>query len=132
GGCQAGKYPPLRLATRIAEEAQRVSATATAVARVVGMAATLPAEMDPEASAAVQRAVEDLARRLAVPHRAIQVLRAQAVEWPDTSLGCPQEGMMYAQVITPGFLIFLEAQGNVYEYHTDRVHHAVLCMPTEE
>ena len=24
-------------------------------------------------------------------------------------LGCPQEGMMYAQVITPGYLMVLEA-----------------------
>lgn len=132
GGCQAEKYPPIRLATRIAGEVQRVSATATAVARSAAMAETLPAEIDPEARAAVQLAIDDLVQRIAVKRSAVQVLRAQAVEWPDTSLGCPKEGMMYAQVITPGFLVLLLAEGEVYEYHTDWGRHAVLCTPSGE
>ncbi|PWH14196.1 MAG: hypothetical protein DDG58_12935 [Ardenticatenia bacterium] len=131
-GCWVEKYPPVRLATRIAGEVQRARATATAAARLVAMAETLPAEIDPEARAAVQLAIEDLVQRAAVTRSAVHVLRAQAVEWPDTSLGCPKEGMMYAQVITPGFLILLSAEGRVYEYHTDRGHYAVLCMPSEE
>lgn len=132
GGCQANKYPPIRLATRIAGEVQRVNATATAVARFVAMAETLPAEIDPEARTAVQLAIEDLVQRIAVKRTAVYVLRAQAVEWPDTSLGCPKEGMMYAQVITPGFLILLSAEGRVYEYHTDWGNYAVLCAPAVE
>jgi hypothetical protein len=51
-------------------------------------------------------------------------------QWSDTSLGCPQEGFMYAQVITPGYLIVLEAQGQTYEYHTDTQANVVLC-PTK-
>lgn len=130
GGCHAETYPPIRLTTRVAEEVQRVSATATAVARFVTMVETLPAEVDPEARAAVQLAVEDLVQRFAVARSAVHVLRAAAVEWSDTSLGCPKEGMMYAQVITPGFLIFLSAEGKLYEYHTDSGSYAVLCMPS--
>jgi hypothetical protein len=34
---------------------------------------------------------------------------------------------MYAQVITPGFLIVLAAQGQTYEYHTDQKATVVLC-----
>ncbi|MGQ9501114.1 MAG: hypothetical protein ACUVSF_09110 [Anaerolineae bacterium] len=132
GGCQAEIYPPLRLATRITEEVQRVSATATAVAHFAAMVETLPAEIDPEAHAAVQLAVEDLVQRFAAVRSSIRVIRAAAVEWSDTSLGCPKEGMMYAQVITPGFLVLLSVEGRVYEYHTDRGHYAVLCMPSEE
>jgi hypothetical protein len=132
GGCQPEKYPPIRLATRIAREVQRVRATATAVARLVAPAETLPADIDPEARAAVQLAIEDLVQRTAVTRSAVHVLRAQAVEWPDTSLGCPREGMMYAQVITPGYLILLSAEGKVYKYHTDRGNYAVLCMPSEK
>ena len=52
----------------------------------------------------------------------------EAVEWSDASLGCPQEGFMYAQVITPGYLIILEAQGEQYEYHTDQTTNVVLCQ----
>ncbi len=133
-GCQTETYPPVRLATRIAGEVQRVSATATAVAHFIAMAETspLPGEIDPEARAAVQLAIKDLVQRLAVTRSAVRVLRATAVEWSDTSLGCPKEGMMYAQVITPGFLILLSAEGKLYEYHTDLGNYAVLCMPSEE
>lgn len=35
------------------------------------------------------------------------------------SLGCPQPGMVYAEVLTPGYLILLEANNDEYEYHTD-------------
>jgi hypothetical protein len=66
----------------------------------------------------VQIAKEDLARRLDLSLSEILVISVEAVDWPDTSLGCPQPGMMYAQVITPGYLIVLEAEGQTYEYHS--------------
>jgi len=47
------------------------------------------------------------------------LVSAEPVEWPDTSLGNPQPGMFYAQVITPGYKIILEADSHQYEYHTD-------------
>ncbi len=131
-GCQAERYPPLRLATQIARETQKISATATAVARFATVAEMSPVHTDPEARMATQVAIEDLAQRLGVLPSAIHVLKVAAVEWSDTSLGCPKEGMMYAQVITPGFLILLQAQGRLYEYHTDRGNYAVLCLPPEE
>ena len=87
-------------------------------------AATLPYE----ARRVVQMAKEDLARRLGLALEVIQLVSVEAVDWSDTSLGCPQPGMMYAQVITPGFLIELEAMGQTYEYHTDEDSSAVLCQ----
>jgi hypothetical protein len=36
--------------------------------------------------------------------------------------------MMYAQVITPGYLIILAAEGQQYEYHTDQAANVVLCQ----
>ncbi len=65
----------------------------------------------------VAEAKADLARRLAIPLEAIAVLEAASVTWPDASLGCPQEGMRYAQVLTRGYLIRLGAEGREYEYH---------------
>ena len=44
----------------------------------------------------VQTAREDLAQRLGVPPGQIEVVEAQAVVWPDASLGCPQPGMAFA------------------------------------
>ena len=37
--------------------------------------------------------------------------------WPDASLGCPEPGMMYAQVLTPGILVVLSYGGELHRYH---------------
>ncbi len=57
----------------------------------------------------------------------VAVQNVEAMQWRDSSLGCPRKGMMYAQVITPGYLIELEAEGKVYEFHTDTNRAVVLC-----
>jgi len=49
----------------------------------------------------------------------ITIASVEAVEWPDASLGCPELGMVYAQVITPGYRIILTVSGEQYEYHSD-------------
>jgi glucose/arabinose dehydrogenase len=58
----------------------------------------------------------------------ISVVSVEAVEWPDASVGCPQPGMMYAQVVTPGYLVVLEAGAKRYEYHASP-EHFLLCEP---
>lgn len=72
-------------------------------------------------------AIADLAQRLSIPEALITVLEVRAVAWPDASLGCPQPGMEYAQVIQPGRLMRLEAGGRVYAYHAGRSGRPFLC-----
>ena len=86
-------------------------------------------EVEPLAGAqeVVRLALEDLAQKLGLAPEAIRLVSVEAVEWSDTSLGCPQPGMMYAQVITPGFRVVLEANGEQYVYHTDADRFVVLC-----
>lgn len=67
-------------------------------------------------------AIADLAKRLGVAKDAITVQNVEEVQWPDASLGCPEPGKMYAQVLTLGLRIVLEAKGKSYEYHTGRGH----------
>ncbi|NOR82117.1 MAG: hypothetical protein GQ526_01335 [Ardenticatenales bacterium] len=81
----------------------------------------------PAAAAAVAAAKEDLANWLDVSGEEILVTSIEAVQWSDSSLGCPQPGMMYMQVITPGFRVILQAQGQAYEYHTDQGRNVVRC-----
>jgi len=69
---------------------------------------------------ALAAAIADLARQTGLPGGDIHLASIEATNWNDSSLGCPQEGFMYAQVITPGYLIMLEAQGQQYEYHADQ------------
>lgn len=72
-------------------------------------------------------ASQDLSQRLDVDVSQVKVVQIETVEWPDSSLGCPQPGFDYLMVITPGYLIVLEAGGQQYQYHTDQTERAVLC-----
>jgi len=86
------------------------------------------ADVPDDARAAVAWAIEDLASRLHVPAEAIALLSIEAVEWRDSSLGCPQPGHMYLQVITPGYRFVLRVDGATHEYHSARgAEQAVLC-----
>jgi hypothetical protein len=68
---------------------------------------------------AINAAASDLARQLGVAAQEIQLVAVEAVQWPDASLGCPEPGMSYAQMIVPGYRIVLTAKGHEYEYHAD-------------
>jgi hypothetical protein len=75
----------------------------------------------------IDKAREDLAQRLSIPATQINLVDATAVTWPDASLGCPQMGMEYAQVLTPGYLILLEYGNNRFEYHASRGTYVIYC-----
>lgn len=79
-------------------------------------------------SAMVDLARQDLARRLGLSPDQIVVESVKEREWPDTSLGCPEPGRLYAQVIVPGYRIVLRAQDRTFVYHTDRTSRVVLCQ----
>lgn len=84
--------------------------------------------MPPEAARAVEASRKDLAKRLDVPVEEVSVLQVEPVEWSDSSLGCPEPGKMYAQVITPGYRVMLKAKSRTYEYHTDQGDNVILCQ----
>jgi hypothetical protein len=83
-------------------------------------------EGDPQATTLVDQSKQDLSERLKVAVTDIRLQSVQAVEWSDSSLGCPEPGMNYLMVISPGYLIKLEAGGKTYEYHAD-LEHAFYC-----
>lgn len=58
---------------------------------------------------------------------AITIISAEPVDWRDTFLGCPVEGGFAAQVITPGYRVVVEYEGERIEVHTDLMGHAVAC-----
>lgn len=83
----------------------------------------------------IDKASADLANRLSIQIVEITVVEATAVVWPDGSLGCPEEGMVYAQVLTPGYLIRLQSGDQEFEYHASRGTEVVYCenpMPPVE
>ncbi len=60
-----------------------------------------------------------LAGKLGVGANELTLVRSNATEWPDASLGCPKPGTMYAQAITPGYEITFEHQGSNYAVHSN-------------
>lgn len=58
----------------------------------------------------------------------ISLVAVETMQWRDSSLGCPREGMQYLQVITPGYSILLQAGDKQYEFHTDTGTAVVLCL----
>jgi hypothetical protein len=128
----AAPTPPIATRTRGVEPAVPSSTSPSFQAAPSGATpARTPAAQEmtpPEAQAVVRLAEEDLAGRLGLEPDQIELVSVQAVEWSDTSLGCPQPGMMYAQVITPGYRVTLEAEGQTYDYHTNQSDHVVLCQ----
>lgn len=68
----------------------------------------------------IERAKEDMAERLSIPINNIILMEARGVIWSDASFGCPQPGMMYAQVLKPGYLIKLKYDNQEFEYHAGK------------
>lgn len=75
----------------------------------------------------VVQALKDLAQRLNLQLDQITVVSAQAVTWPDGSLGCPRPGMVYPQVQQDGMRIILSANGQEYDYRSGERRPPFLC-----
>lgn len=68
----------------------------------------------------IEKAKEDLAQRLTISISDIVLVDAKEVTWSDASLGCPQPDMLYAQVLTPGYLVKLKYDVRDFEYHAGK------------
>jgi hypothetical protein len=81
----------------------------------------------PSAQALVDRAVADAAGQTGLDPTQVRVVSVMAVDWPNSGLGCPEPGQAYAQVITPGFAIVVDAAGTRLSYHTDQSDRLIAC-----
>lgn len=68
-------------------------------------------------SRAIAAAEQALGEALGLPLDDIDVDSIERVEWPDASLGMPEPDNIYAQIITPGYVIKLTTEGQTYTYH---------------
>ena len=77
-----------------------------------------PSSADGTEEMVQELAAEFLAGELGIAVNSLNIITVTAMTWSDSSLGCPQPGMMYAQVITPGFLMLLrDSGGTEYKVH---------------
>ena len=87
----------------------------------------------PPASETVPGEIETAARKflaeeLEVDEGGLELDSSEMVQWSDASLGCPQEGMAYAQVVTPGHKLVYDLAGTSHAVHTNSDgSHMVVC-----
>jgi hypothetical protein len=86
-----------------------------------------PVALPPDAAGAVDAARQAAATHLGIGPDQLQVSQVEPHQWPDSSLGCPQPGQLYSQIVTPGFLVMLTSGSHQLEYHTDMRSRVVLC-----
>lgn len=69
----------------------------------------------------------DVMQRSGAPREDVEITSIEEVVWPDSGIGCHEEGMMYMQVLTDGFRIIFNVYGVEYHYHTNAGNYYVYC-----
>jgi hypothetical protein len=69
---------------------------------------------------AIQKARQDLAQRLGVSQSDIESQAVDEADFPDTALGASVADEMSGQMITPGWRIRLQADGQTFEYRANQ------------
>jgi len=76
----------------------------------------------------VRRAVvADAARRFALSENEVVLVDAERVTWSDGSMGCPEPGTMYTQMLVSGFRVSAKTSAGQMQYHTDSRGSVVTC-----
>ena len=69
---------------------------------------------------AVENARNDLAKRLKIDAADVKEHSVEDADFPDMALGASEDDEMSGQMMTRGWRIKLEAQGQTYEYRADK------------
>ena len=85
--------------------------------------------MSSELQRIIDAALADAARRTGMPVSALVVASAEAVVWPDGSLGCPQPGIAYTMALVAGYRVRVRAGSELFDYHASGRGYLVLCPP---
>lgn len=102
------------------------SAAATRLTAVWFLAAGCTMAQSPPVTDATPERTAELALEIVAEYRSVdadelELLRIEPVEWRDSAIGCPDPGMDYPQVITPGhFALVRDANGMTYRVHMAR------------
>jgi hypothetical protein len=80
--------------------------------------------------AAAHVAIDTLSAELGIDKDQVFVDTVRAVEWRDSSLGCPQPGVAYLDVISQGHRVLLRVDGQVHAVH-EAGNRAFVCVQTK-
>jgi hypothetical protein len=98
--------------------------TATPISSANSASALTPG---PILQSLAQLARQDLANRLNVSLDKIDLMKVVPARWPYDSVGCPLPNVESIDTNTPGYQILLNANDQVYMYHTDGKDWIGLC-----
>lgn len=84
---------------------------------------SVPGDSGSDISEKVRQA---LSKKAGIDLDQIKVVSVEWVEWPDGCLGIRTRGVACLQVITPGYRVILEANGETFEFHTDEQGNTIL------
>lgn len=76
-----------------------------------------PPELPEDIDSLVILAKFDLTLKTNVNIDKIYLVSVEETNFMDASLGVSEPGVEYAAVVTPGYIIILDADGDTYEYH---------------
>lgn len=68
-------------------------------------------------SEAEQEAVKLAVSRLGVSSEDVRIISSEEAMWPDTSLGMPEQGIIYAQMLVEGYRVKLSINDRILEIH---------------
>jgi hypothetical protein len=77
---------------------------------------------------AALRARAELAAELQTDEGNLKLVSSQPVTWKDASVGCPEPDQGYAQVLTEGYLVVFEYDGEQYEVHQAVDDDPLVCL----
>lgn len=77
---------------------------------------SLPPDLPEDSDSLIMLAKFDLTIKTGVDIEEIATKSIEETLFDDASLGVPENGVTYAAVVTPGYIIILEAGGDLYEY----------------
>src|SRR5262245_24983658 len=112
---------------------KRILMMAGCIALIFGALYTRhPVRAQNEPTAIIDAAFADLSHRLGrtLTRGNVDSWTWEQIDFPDSSLGCPQPGQAYAQVVTRGYKIVIMTAGVAYDYRvTNNGQGLILCSP---
>ena len=90
---------------------------------------SLPPELPEDSESLIMLAKFDLTIKTEVNLEDIITKSIEETLFDDASLGVPEAGVTYDAIVTPGYIIMLEAGGDLYEYRASGA--KVVQIPTE-
>jgi len=90
---------------------------------------SLPPELPEDTESLVILAKFDLTIKTGVEIENITTKSIKETLFDDASLGVPEAGVTYEAIVTPGYIIMLETDGDLYEYRASGA--KVVQVPTE-